>query len=369
VPGGPPSWPPHDEAIREALEQAFADGSWGRYHGRCCQLLSERLAEYLQTRFVLLCCSGTFAVELALRAAGVSAGDEVVLAGYDFAGNFRSIEAIGARPVLVDVAANHWNLDVDLLPPAITPATKAIVASHLHGGIVSMQRVRQIADKHGIAVIEDACQCPGARVEGRAAGGWGDVGVLSFGGSKLLSAGRGGAIFTNQETIAQRGKIFCERGNHAFPLSELQAAVVLPQLARLDERNARRRQSVEQLRGRIGNLPGLRMLDNGAVDCEPGYYKVGFQYDAALLGGASRDDFTCALRAEGVALDAGFRGFALRGGQRCRVAGELAESRRAAAGMCVLHHPVLLEPVERVDCVARALLKVVDWATRGGALK
>ncbi len=102
-----------------------------------------------------------------------------------------------------------------------------------------MSRVVNIAHEHGLAVIEDACQMPGALIEGRKAGTWGDIGVISFGGSKLLSAGRGGALLTSSPEIKQRVQIYCQRGNHAYPLSELQATVLLPQLERLDQKKSR----------------------------------------------------------------------------------------------------------------------------------
>src|SRR5213595_365049 len=100
---GPPGWPLHDEDIRVALERAYAQGDWGRYHGSQCAALTEELAAFHRVPHVMLCSSGTIAVELALRGLGVGPGDEVLLAGYDFAGNFRAVEACGARPVLVDV--------------------------------------------------------------------------------------------------------------------------------------------------------------------------------------------------------------------------------------------------------------------------
>src|SRR5579872_4655546 len=114
-PEGPPGWPPHDEAVAAALRLAAEDGSWGHYHGPHVPRLATALAERFAVEHVLPCCSGTFAVQLALRALGIGSGDEVILAGYDFSGNFRAIEAVGARPVLVDVAADSWNLDVQLL--------------------------------------------------------------------------------------------------------------------------------------------------------------------------------------------------------------------------------------------------------------
>jgi dTDP-4-amino-4,6-dideoxygalactose transaminase len=343
--------------VREALQKAFADGSWGSYHGRYCQQLSEALAAFLQTRFVTLCCSGTFAVELGLRGMGVAAGDEVILAGYDFPGNFRAIEAIGARPVLVDVAADNGNLDVGQIEAAAGPATKAIVASHLHGGLVPMRELMEIARARSLGVVEDACQSPGAMVQGQLAGTWGDVGVLSFGGSKLLTAGRGGALLTNREDYHQRARLFADRGNQAFPLSELQAAVLLPQLAKLSDRNAVRADRVQGLLEQIADLTLLRPLVNRAETGQPAYYKCGLQYDPAA-GRVSRDEFLAAVQAEGVPLDAGFRGFALRSARRCRVAGNLTQSRLAAERMTVLHHPILLESPDVIDSVAIALRKV-----------
>src|SRR5256885_2272952 len=126
------------------------------------------------------------------------------------------------------------------LADAIGPATRAAVVSHLHGGIVPMRQVMQVAAARGVAVVEDAAQAPGAVVQGRKAGTWGDAGVLSFGGSKLLTAGRGGALLTPHADVHQRARLVLNRGNITCPLSELQAAVLLPPLDKLNARNARR---------------------------------------------------------------------------------------------------------------------------------
>ena len=192
-PEGPTDWPPDDPAVAEVLKQVIQDRTWGKYHGPHCEELSGKLAEYHQSEHIVLCSSGTAAIELALRGFKIGPGDEVILAAYDFKGNFQNILTVGATPVLVDIRPENWNLDVDQLEAAIGPNTKAIIVSHLHGGIVPMAAVMEIAKQNGISVIEDACQMPGAIIEGKTAGVWGDVGVLSFGGSKLLSAGRGGA--------------------------------------------------------------------------------------------------------------------------------------------------------------------------------
>ena len=365
LPEGPPQWPQPDENVRAALEAAYADGSWGRYLGPHGAKLEGLIAELCGTNHVRLCSSGTIAVELALRGLKVGTGDEVILAAYDFPGNFRAVEAVGARPVLVNLAASSWRLDDESLAAAIGPATKAIIASHLHGWLVRMDRVCAIAAERGIAVVEDACQVPGALVAGKAAGSWGDCGVLSFGGSKLLTAGRGGAVVTNREDVVQRIKVFSERGNEAFPLSELQAAVLAPQISTLAAANERRLAAVPRLISQITGAPGLVIPEPPiSSDYKPAFYKL-----PMLLGGANDDcsspefeqrrgRFISAVQAEGVALDEGFRGFARRSLGRCRIVGDLANARRASAATVLLHHPVLLEPMATIDRVAKAIGKV-----------
>ena len=244
---GPPDWPPRDAAVEEALRAALADGSWGRYDGGHVSRLEERLAAIFAIDHAATCGSGTFAVELALRALQVGPGDEVALAAYDYPGNFLSVHVVGARPLLIDLDPGNWNLSPARLAEAIGPATKAVIVSHLHGGLVPMREVTALAAEHGVRVVEDAAQAPGAVVQGRRAGTWGDVGVLSFGGSKLLTAGRGGALLTPHPEVHQRARLGLSRGNQVCPLSELQAAVLLPQLDRLAERNARRRGAVRLL--------------------------------------------------------------------------------------------------------------------------
>jgi dTDP-4-amino-4,6-dideoxygalactose transaminase len=361
-PGGPPDWPQPDADVRRALEVAYENGSWGKYHGENVERLQHELARYCGVPHAWTCCSGTFAVELALRALQVGADDEVVLAAYDYGGNFRSVLAVGAKPVLVDVNSDNWNMAVEHIDTAIGPRTRAIIVSHLHGGIVPISQVIDIARRRGVSVVEDAAQATGAMIEGRRAGTWGDVGTLSFGGSKLLTAGRGGALLTAGGDIHQRARLICERGNDVFPLSELQAAVLLPQLARLDERNRTRAERVQKLFDLLHGVAGLRPLRNAPMPAEPAFYKVGFQFDATAWGNLSRDRFIEALRAEGVACDAGFRALHVgRSSSRYRRAGVLSQAERAHHGMVVLHHPVLLGSVAEIVQVARAIEKTAAF--------
>jgi dTDP-4-amino-4,6-dideoxygalactose transaminase len=362
-PEGPPAWPPAWEEVSRAVKQSLDEGGWGLYHGPNSRLLAERLSSYHGVEFVELCCSGTFAIELALRALPVGPGDEVILAGYDFIGNFNDVVAVGARPVLIDLDPDNWNLDPELIGEAISPDTRAVLVSHLHGGVVPMKRVVEIAREHDLWVIEDACQMPGAMIEGRKAGTWGDAGVISFGGSKLLSAGRGGALLTSSPEIRQRAQVYCYRGNHAYPLSELQATALLPQLERLDQRNQARSVSVSKLAESLKPVSGLRLLDNRESSVFPGYYKLGFQYDSDGFDGLSRELFVQAARAEGIEFNVGFRAFHLcRSSRRFRKAGALAVATIADANMLVLHHPALLEGDEAINQVARFVKGIRAWA-------
>jgi perosamine synthetase len=361
---GPPPWPIPDEEILRAFQAVFADGSWGRYQGGWVARLEERLTEYHAVPFAVTCGSGTFAVELALRALQVAPGDEVLMSAYDFSGNFLNIHAVGARPVLVDVDPANWNLSPARLEEATGPSTRAVLATHLHGGVVPMSEVMEVAQRRGLSVIEDAAQMPGAIVQGRKAGTWGDAGILSFGGSKLLTAGRGGALLIRRADVQQRARLLQNRGNVVCPLSELQAAVLLPQLEKLDCRNAARARSVAILAERLRDIPGLAFFANSLPDTQPGYYKLGFQFDAGRFG-LSRDRFVAAMRAEGIAFDDGFRALHVgRSPKRFRALGPLTEATRAHTGTVVLHHPVLLGTEAQVEEVAAAVWKIYANAGR-----
>lgn len=351
-----PAWPPEDEAIRQALEQTYRDGDWGRYHGERLKLLQTRLADLHQVEYVWCCSSGTIAVELSLRGLRAQAGDEVILAGYDFSGNFRAVEAVGATPVLTDIVPQTWGLDVAALERARSDKTVAAIVSHLHGSLAPMEAIQAWAAEHKVSLVEDACQTPGGVVQDRPAGTWGDVGALSFGGSKLLTCGRGGAVLTKRADVHQRIKIYCERGNDAFALSELQAAVLPPQLEQLDARNQIRQENAMWLIERLRKYESLLAPLKANVSKTAGFYKIAWLY---LENSVPRDLFLKAMRAEGVPLDIGFLGFARRSGRRCRKADELTASRQAGEQTVLLHHPVLLDR-EATEQTAEAMEKVLD---------
>ena len=348
-------WPPQNERIFAALESVYCDGDWGRYHGAQTTMLEGKLVEYFDCSYVHLVCSGTIGIELALRGLGVQAGDEVVLAAYDFPGNFRCIEAIGARPVLADIASSSWSLSPESFEAAISPSTKAVVVSSLHGGLANIDRISAIAKHHGILVVEDICQVPGAVVNTGRVGTYGDVAVLSFGGSKLLSAGRGGAVLTNAESVWQRINVFKERGNDTFALSQLQAAVLNPQLDSLDDDNALRTRNALKLIDRTALVDGVSGLSYAEGET-PVFYKVAW----LLKSCPQRAMLLAEARQLGLPLFEGFKGFAKRSERRCGKPVSLRNSECASDTTVLLHHPVLLAEDSVLEEVGAQLVQLFD---------
>jgi len=359
--GGPKSvtnpispWPVASQNVRNALNELVDSNEWGLYDGATTNLLQQRLQSMFDCGHSLLTCSGTMAVELALRGVGVKPGTEVILGAYDFPGNFRAIEAIGAMPVLVDVASGGWVVDVDQIASAVDEKTSAVLVSHLHGQLIDIEAIRNSLPGT-TPIVEDCCQVPGARFAGRPCGSFGDVSAFSFGGSKLLSSGRGGAVLSNDESTIGKAKNFGARGNDAFPLSQLQAAVLIPQLDDLHSRSTIRQAAVEEMAEAIAGVCGGNLV-RPETQSDSAWYKLPW----LLRENIDREVVVSRLKAEGVPVDVGFRGFAKRTARRCRKVGELPSAVVAANQTILLHHPALLEPAETRAQIVAGFEKVMN---------
>jgi dTDP-4-amino-4,6-dideoxygalactose transaminase len=196
-----------------------------------------RFAAYCGAKHCMALNSGTSALHLALLAAGIGAGDEVITVSMTFVATTAAILYCGARPVFVDVEPDTWTMDPKLIEAAITPRTKAILPVHLHGLMADMDPIIEIARRHGLVVIEDAAQSHGAEYNGRRAGSFGDAGCFSFYPGKNLGAyGEGGAVVTNNPELARRVALLRDWGqeskyNHVLPgynyrMDGLQGAVL-----------------------------------------------------------------------------------------------------------------------------------------------
>ena len=359
IPDQIPLWPPADESISESIHAALEDGSWGRYSAERSHDLAMELMDRHHQEHAQLCCSGTIGVEIALRGVGLEAGDEVLISAYDYPGNFRAIEQVGARPVLVDVRPDRWTMHVDDLEAATTSATKAVLVSHLHGDMAPVADIADWTRSECFYLIEDVCQAPGGIVEGMPVGSWGELCVLSFGGSKLLTAGRGGAVLMMDESVAQRITVFCERGNDAFALSELQAAAVSAQWEGFDRRHGVRLERARQLIERLGSSAPLQCQADFEAYFEPAFYKLGFFYHPERAGGMSREAYIEAMRGRGIPIGEGFRGFHRRTDKRCRKASSLENAARAAEQTVVIDQTLLLAEPDVIDLAAE-ILKLAD---------
>jgi dTDP-4-amino-4,6-dideoxygalactose transaminase len=333
-----PSWPPDWSEIGEAIAKAVSCGDWGRYRGESYAELIRRISEFAATKHVRLVGSGSIAIELALRGLGVSQKDQVVLCGYDYPGNFRAIELMGARPVLVDVDRTSYSIDPNELERVSSQSVVAVLVSHLYGVPAQIKAIREICDRRGWMLVEDACQTPGMTIQGMPAGSWGDVGVFSFGGSKPLTAGNGGAILTRDNAVATRLGAYLDRPSDSIPLSELQAAALLPQLDRLDQCNQIRGETIQSI------LQEVPWMVDGVGERRPGdqstCYKLAFESESRDT--ESRDAVLASLSQLGLPVGPGYRSMHRSSDRRCGKIGPLDRCRTLDDQLCLLDHSVLL---------------------------
>ncbi|MGE5599648.1 MAG: DegT/DnrJ/EryC1/StrS family aminotransferase, partial [Bacteroidota bacterium] len=198
VRSGPfPSWPVHDRRELEMMEEVVSSGKWGRYEGSMVERFEKEFARYHDARQALAVLNGTIALEVALRALGVGAGDEVIVPPYTFVATATAPLMANAVPVFVDVDPATWNIDPEKIEAAITGRTRAIIPVHFAGLPADMDRIQEIARRHGLFVLEDCAHAHGATWQGRKVGALGDMGAFSFQSSKNLSCGEGGAVTSN----------------------------------------------------------------------------------------------------------------------------------------------------------------------------
>jgi dTDP-4-amino-4,6-dideoxygalactose transaminase len=322
------------------------------------------IGEQFLSPHVLTCSSGTLGVEISLKALGVKPGDLVGMAAYEYPGNFLAIHALGAKPFLIDLDPANWQISPHAIDLAIEAGCKAVIVSHLHGGNADMKAIMAKCKSSGVGVIEDACQNPGAVVQGKNAGTWGDFGVLSFGGSKLITAGRGGAILSNKPELAQKAKMLLLRGSKLAPLSEIQAVVLVPQLENLNKTNALRMDSVKLLQTKLHPINGIELIQASFNSDQHAFYKLGLRLNPQEFG-LDRECLVPAMQAEGIALDAGFAALHVsRSPSRWQSAGPLPEAANAHENMLVLHHPVLLQNEPAMNAIAHAFEKVQSHAEK-----
>ncbi len=293
-----------EREVMEVVERVFATQSF--ILGEEVALLEAETATYCDAQEAIGCASGTDALILALMALGIGPGDEVITSPFTFFATASSIVRVGATPVFVDIDPISFNLDPAAVEAAVTPRTRAIMPVHIFGQVAEMEPILRTAAKHGLAVIEDACQAIGAEYHGRRAGVLGTIGCFSFFPTKNLGgAGDGGLITTDDADLAKRMRRLRVHGdtggyNHIevglnSRLDALQAAILRVKLRHLDDwttarqRNAARYQQKFERQGLVGHLTAPAIL--------PERRHVFNQYVTRIAGG-QRNAVLASLKAE-----------------------------------------------------------------------
>lgn len=252
------------EEMLAAIDQALT--SMRLFLGPNVEALEQEFADFCGVKYAIGCGSGTDACQFALQGAGVGPGDEVITVGWTFIATIAAIIHAGARPVLVDIEPRHLCMDPAAVEAAITLRTKAIFPVHIYGHPCDMGALREIADRHGLLLIEDASHAHGAEWQGKRAGSLGDAAAFSCYMSKNLGAyGEAGLVTTNDEAIAERVRLLRNHGyiskyEHSLVgynsrLDEIQAAVLRVKLARLQESIEKRRRQAEFYRQALADTP------------------------------------------------------------------------------------------------------------------
>jgi len=229
--------------------------------------LEKDWAEYCGTRYALAVNSGTAAIHSALFATGIKPGDEVITTPFSFIATVNPILMVGAKPVFVDIEPKTFNIDPQLIEQAVNSKTKAIMPVHLYGQPVDFKAIKSIAKKHDLKVIEDACQAIGATYDGKKTGSLGDLGCFSLYATKNIMCGEGGIITTNDDEQAKLIRQFRQHGMSAsyqyehlgynYRLTDLQAAIAVEQLKKVDNFTKARQENAKFLNEGLENLAGI----------------------------------------------------------------------------------------------------------------
>ncbi|WP_435320915.1 DegT/DnrJ/EryC1/StrS family aminotransferase [Haloarchaeobius sp. TZWSO28] len=315
-----PEWPTMNEASEQYVQEALDSGHWCRNAGgEFCDRLEAEFAAYHDAKHAVAVCNGTAAIELALLACGVEPGDEVIVPSYSFIASASAVPAVGAVPRFVDTDPRTYNIDVDHLEDVITDRTVGVIGVHFAGYPMDMDRLIPLVESHDLFLIEDAAHAQGSEWNGEKVGTFGEFGTFSFQESKSLPSGEGGIVVTDDDVLAERARILHNIGREQgttgyrhyrmgrnYRLSEIQAALALGQLEKLDAENRIREENERRLLEELEAIPGIETKPRDERITARGYCLENFRYDPDAFDGLSRDRFIEALNAEGVPVGDGY---------------------------------------------------------------
>ena len=372
-------WPYYDEDEIEAVKQILKSGKVNSWTGQECRLFAEEFAAFCGAGHGLALANGSVALELAMHALDIGAGDEVIVTPRSFMASVSSVLMCGAKPVFADVDSVSQNITAETISKVISPHTKAILLVHLAGWPCDMDPINDLAKAHGLKIIEDCAQAHGATYKGRMVGSLGDVAAFSFCNDKIISTGgEGGMLLTNDYNVWQRAWAFkdhgrdydavnktdhppgfrwvCQSFGTNWRMTEMQAAIGRFQLQKLPIWLARRRKNADILTECFKTIPVLRVTEPPKW-IEHAYYKydVFIIHDNRLTPNWSRDRIIQELDKQGVScrqgscpeiyLEKAFAKTGLRPVERLQVAKELGET-----SMQFLVHPTMGDDEMQETC-------------------
>jgi len=320
-----PEWPVWDERDVQAVAEVVRSGRWGGfpYPGPKTAELAKKFSELQGGGYAVPMINGTVTMEVALRAAGIGWGDEVIVPAYTFQATASAPMAAGAIPVIVDVDPNTYCLDPKAVAKAITPKTKAIIPVHLGSNMADMDEIMELAEKHNLIVIEDCAHAHGAKWRGLGAGTIGHFGSFSLQSSKTLTSGEGGILLCRTPEFAAKAASVIDCGRpHAlgggeedanglslqganYRLSELQAALALVGIERFPAQAKQREEMAAYMDEALSEIPGVRVLKHDERHTTRSFYRYIFAIDPNQFG-VEHEVLCAALDAEGISCWTGY---------------------------------------------------------------
>ncbi len=310
-----PAWPYWDDAVVDSIVATTKSRIWCRIQSTSGTVPTweEKFASLMDARYCVATGSGTQALHTSVEALGIGPGDEVITSPYTDPGTISSIISARALAVLADLDRESYQLDPADVERRITENTKAIMPVHMMGQPADMRSIMDIARKHNLKVIEDACQGHLAVHGGKKLGTIGDLGCFSFQSSKTIACGEGGAVIGNDEALMDRCYTVHNHGTSRrgktevigpkYRMNELEAALLLGQLAGVEERFIRRNENAAHLTSRLKDFPGVRPQKLYEGTESGSFYIYAMTYKKEHFNDADRDVFLRAVAAEGVNLD------------------------------------------------------------------
>lgn len=315
------AWPIYDGREARGLQTVLESRNWGGYPcpNDFAREFGRKFAEAHNARYGVAVANGTVSLELALQAAGIGFGDEVIVPAYTWEGTAAAVLFAGAAPVFVDVDPDTYCLDAKLIEATITERTRAIIPVHLGFRFADMDAIMEIAARHRLFVLEDCAHAHGGKWRGKGAGSIGHAGSFSFQTSKLMTAGEGGIVITSDIDLADQVIRLANCGRpprketksdpalgHNYRMTEFQAAILLAQLERLDEQTELREGATARLEEGLKQIGGIGLLPRDNRITRQASYHYVFKFHSEEFGGVHRDAFVAALKAEGVPSDGRF---------------------------------------------------------------